>query len=243
MVPRAALAISVFAHVGAVAFAAGHGDGTSAVAREAAPARLELIEIAAPPAELSTTAAPSVVPVSRATRRAARPPSHHHDYPVAPDHDRHPHDPSEIHAPLAPPAIATPEPAEPVHFTLAASTFVTREPLAKTAGAPAERAHEEPGDRETLDASDVTTSATLLSGAPIVYPPAARAAEVEADVAVEIVVDALGRVVEAKPLRASGYGLDEAAVRAVARYRFRPAARDGRPVRVRMPWLVQFRLR
>jgi len=44
-------------------------------------------------------------------------------------------------------------------------------------------------------------------------------------------------------LRPAGYGLDEEAVRAMRAYRFSPARRDGLPVRVRMPWTVQFRLR
>jgi protein TonB len=88
----------------------------------------------------------------------------------------------------------------------------------------------------------VSTPARLVSRAPLAYPPAARAAQIETDVRVEIIVDAAGRVVSARPLTDTGYGLDDAAVRAVRGYRFSPATKDGRAVAVRMRWTVQFRL-
>jgi len=50
-------------------------------------------------------------------------------------------------------------------------------------------------------------------------------------------------VTSAVGLGRAGFGLDEAARQAVTRYRFSPALRDGRAVRVRMRWIVQFRLR
>jgi len=90
---------------------------------------------------------------------------------------------------------------------------------------------------------EVTVRARLVSSSPLVYPEAARRAEVEADLALEIIVDLDGQVLSARVVRPAGYGLDEEAVRAVRGYRFSPARRDGRPVRVRMPWTVQFRLR
>ena len=86
-------------------------------------------------------------------------------------------------------------------------------------------------------------ASSVDASAPVAYPPRARAAEIELDVPMEIVVDALGRVSEARVLRRSGYGLDEAAGRAVRAYRFSPAWRAGRAVAVRMRWMVQFRLR
>ena len=70
-----------------------------------------------------------------------------------------------------------------------------------------------------------------------------RNAGIELDYLVGIVVDPSGRVVSARPLNRAGYGLDEAALRAIADYRFSPASRAGRPVGVRMHWTVQFRLR
>ena len=85
--------------------------------------------------------------------------------------------------------------------------------------------------------------AHLLAAAPLAYPPAARSAEIELDFRLEIVVDARGDVISARALSHAGYGLDEAALQGIRGYRFSPAVRAGRPVAVRMPWIVQFRLR
>jgi len=90
---------------------------------------------------------------------------------------------------------------------------------------------------------DVNEPARLMTPSPLVYPAAARAAAIELDFPVEIVVDPTGRVVTARPLRHAGYGLDEEALRAIRDYRFSPARRAGRAVPVRMRWTVQFRLR
>jgi len=96
---------------------------------------------------------------------------------------------------------------------------------------------------ETLPESAVSAPARVLSTADVVYPPEARRAEIERDVPVAIVVDQLGAVVDARALSHQGYGLEDAAVRAIRNYRFSPAQRGGRAVRVRMRWTVQFRLR
>ncbi|MFO0669941.1 MAG: energy transducer TonB [Polyangiaceae bacterium] len=86
--------------------------------------------------------------------------------------------------------------------------------------------------------------ARLLTATPALYPPAARTAEVEADVPVEIVVGREGRVESATAIGpASGFGLERAAETTVRGYRFTAATKDGAPVRVRMRWVVQFRLR
>jgi TonB family protein len=67
-------------------------------------------------------------------------------------------------------------------------------------------------------------------------------------VPLEIVVDTSGSVVEARVARsgAAGPGADlfeQAALAAIRSFRFAPAEVAGRPVRVRMRWPVQFRLR
>lgn len=127
--------------------------------------------------------------------------------------------------------------SEPLRFTL---------PNATAPHAPTHRfgtigalVHSEP----TFSAAQVGVPARLLASAPLVYPARARAAEIEGDVEVEIVVDTRGRVVDARVARPAGYGLDEAALVAVRGYRFSPASRDGAAVRVRMRWSVQFQLR
>ena len=88
----------------------------------------------------------------------------------------------------------------------------------------------------------VDTPARLLRGAPPVYPAAAQSAGVQADVPIEIVVDPSGAVQSARSLAHVGYGLDEAALRAVRSYRFRPAVRGGKTVAIRMRWLMRFQL-
>jgi TonB family protein len=88
----------------------------------------------------------------------------------------------------------------------------------------------------------VSVPARLLSSGPLPYPAAARQAEIEVDLPLELVVDGAGRVTAARGLTRVGYGLDEAALAAIRSYRFSPALRDGRPVPVRMRWTVQFRL-
>jgi len=100
----------------------------------------------------------------------------------------------------------------------------------------------EPATGAPFEEHEVTSPARLVARAPVVYPPEARAQQIETDVRVEIVVDATGRVVAARSLSNAGYDLDAEAVRAVRQYRFSPATRDGRAVSVRMRWTVQFRL-
>jgi len=85
--------------------------------------------------------------------------------------------------------------------------------------------------------------AKLMAGAPPAYTTAAQVAGVEADVPLEIVVDAAGSVLSARSLTHVGYGLDEAALVAVRSYRFTPALRGGQTVAVRMRWLMRFQLR
>ena len=81
-----------------------------------------------------------------------------------------------------------------------------------------------------------------MSGGAPPYPRAAAAAAIEADVPLEIIVDASGHVRSARALQRVGFGLEEAAVRALRGYHFRPAVLAGRPSAVRMKWTMQFRL-
>lgn len=94
----------------------------------------------------------------------------------------------------------------------------------------------------TYSVNGVSVAAKLLASVTAAYPADARADDVEGDVGLEIVVDGEGRVVDARVVKQAGHGFDEAALAAIRRYRFSAAQRDGRNVRVRMPWTVQFRL-
>jgi protein TonB len=95
---------------------------------------------------------------------------------------------------------------------------------------------------EPLGQDAVDAQARLVLGLAPSYPDAARAAGIEGDVRLELVVGVSGAVESARVVRGIGHGLDEAALRAVRQFRFAPASKAGHAVRVRMGWSVQFRL-
>jgi protein TonB len=98
-----------------------------------------------------------------------------------------------------------------------------------------------------VTAPEVETAPRLLSQ-PVaeemrsLYPEAARRDGLEADVRLELLVSQTGEVAEVAVVRSAGPGFDEAARRLARRFRFRPAERGGRPVAVRIPWTLKFRL-
>jgi periplasmic protein TonB len=146
--------------------------------------------------------------------------------------------------PAVRPAVsAAADTAAPARFMLSAGTVAARPTTAAAAPATTAAGAAPSGEPAAFGDGDVNVPARLLAAAPLVYPPAARNADIEQDVAVDIVVDAGGRVVSARAAASAGYGLDVAAVRAIRDYRFSPAMRAGNPVAVRMRWTVQFRLR
>ncbi|MDB4998064.1 MAG: TonB family protein / TonB-dependent receptor [Myxococcaceae bacterium] len=196
-------------------------------------------------------------------------PTHTHPYPVDPSHDAHPHDPSLHHdeASPSPPDHDRDhdhddhaEPAAAAPALVATGAALPKFDLSSGSGAPtgvhvatsgtgsgagvgSGASATSAADDVVHAASTVQVAARLVQSMVAAYPVLARADEVEGDVGVEIVVDREGRVVDAHVTRAAGHGFDEAALTAVRAYRFSPAQREGRAVRVRMPWSVQFRLR
>lgn len=58
-----------------------------------------------------------------------------------------------------------------------------------------------------------------------VYPDEARSSEIEGTVTVEAVIDCSGKVTSARVLQGLGHGLDEAAMTAIRKTEFEPAAR------------------
>ncbi len=74
------------------------------------------------------------------------------------------------------------------------------------------------------------------------YPDAAREAEIEGRVRVELHVDETGAVTSARVLEGLGHGLDEAALAAARAARFEPATRCGRPVDATFTVGVRFAL-
>jgi TonB family protein len=228
-------------------------------------ATLDVVQIDAPTLEPVAEEAPLPLQPRNEGHRAAVP-MHTHTYPVDPSHEAYPHDPALQHpSPHEPVTKATaddhPHDAEPAQApaaeVVASSTAaLPRFSLPAGAGLPAGghvaanatgsggAAAPAPGGGDVaVAASAVQVPARLLQSVVAAYPSGARADEVEGDVGVEIVVDREGRVVEARVVRPAGHGFDDAALTAIRRYRFTPAQREGNPVRVRMPWSVQFRLR
>jgi protein TonB len=74
------------------------------------------------------------------------------------------------------------------------------------------------------------------------YPERARREGIEGDVRLELLVTAAGAVSEVRVLERAGHGFDEVAEKAARLIVFRPAERGGRPVAVRIPWILKFRL-
>ncbi len=96
---------------------------------------------------------------------------------------------------------------------------------------------------ETLAQERVGEPAKLLSSEPTAYPEQARADGREAAVTLELVVGTSGVVEAARVATGAGREFDEAAQATVRSYKFSPARHEGRLVRVRLLWTVEFRLR
>jgi periplasmic protein TonB len=208
--------------------------------------------------EVEALEAPLLAPVAPPTAPEAPVAAHSHPYPVAASHDAHAHDPAQHHDPAPAEHDAPAAHAEAAPAIVADGTAMPRFTLASGSGAPM-GAHVAAsatgagsggppggggGDEDVVHAaSSVHIAARLVSSVPAAYPLHARTDELEGEVGVEIVVDREGRVIDARVTRPAGHGFDAAALAAVRAYRFSPAVRAGRAVRVRMPWSVQFRLR
>ena len=87
----------------------------------------------------------------------------------------------------------------------------------------------------------------MTNPVPVLTPEAefsdeARRAKYQGAVMVTIIVDMKGVPQNPRIVRALGMGLDEKALEAVRRYRFKPAMKDGKPVPVMITVEVNFRL-
>jgi len=74
------------------------------------------------------------------------------------------------------------------------------------------------------------------------YSEEARKAKYQGTVILSIVIDEQGRPRDLKVIRPLGLGLDEKAIEAVSKWRFRPGYKDGKPVAVLATVEVNFRL-
>ena len=103
----------------------------------------------------------------------------------------------------------------------------------------AARAHEP----EEAPLAPSVTAPVLLERVEPIYPEAARRAGIGGSVGLEITVGENGAVSEARVVHAAGFGLDEAALEAARRMKFRPATRDGKPVASTVLFDQQFVIR
>ncbi len=87
----------------------------------------------------------------------------------------------------------------------------------------------------------VTAPALLYKVEPE-YSEEARQAKYQGVVVLRVVVDPAGRVQNPQVIRSLGLGLDEKAIEAVSKWKFRPGFKDGRPVPVIAEIEVSFRL-
>ena len=120
--------------------------------------------------------------------------------------------------------------AAPVGNTLAAKPPDTASAPAAVAPAPAAPLYV------------VDSPPTVIGEVEIPYPEEARARGIEGTVVLRVLVDETGAVRSVKHVSGPGGGLDEAAARAVARFRFRPAMRKGQPVATEIRYAYTFEL-
>jgi TonB family protein len=74
------------------------------------------------------------------------------------------------------------------------------------------------------------------------YSEEARKAKYNGEVTLTVVVDASGQVKNVKVVRGVGMGLDEKAIEAVSKWKFKPGMKNGQPVAVMANIVVTFRL-
>jgi TonB family protein len=86
----------------------------------------------------------------------------------------------------------------------------------------------------------LTKPPVLLEGVAPIYPDAALAAKLGAEVPVQIDIDATGAVTDARVLTPVGNGFDEAAIAAARQYRFEPAELDGVPAPITVETTIHF---
>jgi TonB family protein len=80
----------------------------------------------------------------------------------------------------------------------------------------------------------------LVTFVPADYPKGANEKGLEADVDLVLTIDKEGRVESAEVLAPKGHGFDEAAIAAAKRFVFRPAEKDGRPVKSKIVYRYSF---
>jgi TonB family protein len=99
----------------------------------------------------------------------------------------------------------------------------------------------------TIPTSPQKVGAGVTAPVPVYTPPPefseeAREAKYQGQAMVQVIIDTDGMPQNPRVIRPLGMGLDEEALEAVMRYRFKPAMKNGQPVAVFLTIAVNFRL-
>ena len=114
--------------------------------------------------------------------------------------------------------------------------------VATVLGHPAYAQDASPAGSAAAPAANVLTPPKLLTFVDAAYPTAAKAARVQADVDLEMTIDAAGKVTEVHVVVPAGNGFDEAAIEAASRFVFEPARRGDRAIPARIKYRYVFEL-
>ena len=87
-----------------------------------------------------------------------------------------------------------------------------------------------PGSQRTLDSGPPTTSVEILFKPNPAYTEEARGLKLEGEVLLEVLFSASGQLHVNRVVRGLGHGLDENAIAAANKMRFKPALRNGQPM-------------
>ncbi len=167
----------------------------------------------------------------------------------------------KLRAAAAPPTVPSAEPPPPETKTEPAPTTTASEPPASTVEQPKQDAPpvsqpDTPTPQPaTTSVSTVKEGDTVEPGPDVVkpelvsrvqpaYPPVARTKKVQGTVILSLLVTEKGDVSEVKVLREAGgsSGLNEAAVASARKWKFRPAVKEGKRVKVWVTYPVSFKL-
>jgi TonB family protein len=104
------------------------------------------------------------------------------------------------------------------------------------------RGQADAGAPTEASAPEALSPPTLNEHPTAVYPEAALRARLEANVGLELSVDAAGSVTDVRVVTPAGHGFDEAAVEVARHFTFEPARRGEAPIASRVAFTYEFRL-
>ncbi len=99
-----------------------------------------------------------------------------------------------------------------------------------------------PPPKKVESLADNQTPVQILSKPKPLYTPEARELRLEGEVSLQVIFQADGTIHVVRVVRGLGHGLDEAAVQAATRVRFKPATRGGVPVDTNATIKISFEL-